>query len=551
MKMLNWIIEKARTQGADQEKAHQHLSKSAKENFRNIMRGYDAFVQHMEKVSDPSILIGTAKDSLSNNVLVRIPTNAIHRNLLITGATGSGKTSFATSIFCQAVGQNYPIAVADFKSGFFGIALRWAAANAYRLNSARRQQFIQSLAVVNPFGEELVPLNVCKVIPGSTPETQAYDVCLALSRLFSGDVGFQMQNILHHLLLLLTEARLTLVEAPFIMRDELLRDILAKRSINPSVKEFFLRDYPSVPSASKLALLTRIQNLLLAENIKLMLGADDLIDITAILDKGHPLFMFLGKGPGIPEEQMDLVASLTLQLLFQATFNTESGKRRPYQIILDEFFHVLDAPALEKRFETALSTVRAFGLSIALVMHNFAQISPNLRDSILNNCDYMAIFRTHSHNAQYFGDFLPELDPEIVAEALNKTGSAPSRHEIAAQLINRLQQLPNRQCYFYDKQKPYKAVLVHVPDIPTPERALGISEKALDDFIRKERVFLGGYAVPREELRRQIEARRARREALIRPPAVQLSSEPPCGGDSARISGAKAADGRRRKPKLG
>jgi hypothetical protein len=248
---------------------------------------------------------------------------------------------------------------------------------------------------------------------------------------------------------------------------------------------------------------------------------------------------------------MDLVASLTLQLLFQATFNTESGKRRPYQIILDEFFHVLDAPALEKRFETALSTVRAFGLSIALVMHNFAQISPNLRDSILNNCDYMAIFRTHSHNAQYFGDFFPELDPEIVAEALNKTGSAPSRHEIAAQLINRLQQLPNRQCYFYDKQKPYKAVLVRVPDIPTPERALGISEKALDDFIRKERVFLGGYAVPREELRRQIETRRARLEALIRPPAVQLSSEPPWGGDSARSSGAKAADGRRRKPKLG
>jgi hypothetical protein len=297
MKMLNWIIEKARTQGADQVKAHQHLSKSAKENFRNIMRGYDAFVQHMEKVSDPSILIGTAKDSLSNNVLVRIPTNAIHRNLLITGATGSGKTSFATSIFCQAVGQNYPIAVADFKSGFFGIALRWAAANGYRLNSARRQQFIQSLAVVNPFGEELVPLNVCKVIPGSTPETQAYDVCLALSRLFSGDVGFQMQNILHHLLLLLTEARLTLVEAPFIMRDQLLRDILVKRSTNPSVKEFFLRDFSSVPSASKLALLTRIQNLLLAKNIKLMLGADDLIDITAILDKGHPLFMFLGKGP--------------------------------------------------------------------------------------------------------------------------------------------------------------------------------------------------------------------------------------------------------------
>ena len=80
-------------------------------------------------------------------------------------------------------------------------------------------------------------------------------------------------------------------------------------------------------------------------------------------------------------------------------------------------------------------------------MHNFSQISGSLRETILGNCDVMALFRTHARNAQYFGDFLPELDPEIVEQALRKTGKPPHRMEVRSQLTARLQQLPNRHCY--------------------------------------------------------------------------------------------------------
>jgi hypothetical protein len=340
------------------------------------------------------------------------------------------------------------------------------------------------------------------------------------------------------------------------MQDDLLRDILVNRSTIPAVKDFFLRAYPSVPSSSKLALFTRIQNLLLAENIRLMLGADDMIDLKGVLDRGEPLFMFLGKGPGVPEEQVEVLASLILQLLFQAAFNTKSGKRRPYQLILDEFFHLLDAPALEKRFETALTTLRSFGVMLSLVMHNFSQTSGSLRESILNNCDFMAIFRTHSRNAQFFGDFLPELDPEIVRETVRKTGRPPAKHEVRAQLTSRLQQLPNRHCYFYDKQRPYRALLLRVPDIQTPEESLGISENALGDFIRRERIYLGGYALPKEKLRRQIERRKERIKLLTRFLPVRFDPEPePAKTDA--MAGTDAGPGenisakKRRKPKLG
>jgi hypothetical protein len=311
--MTDWLVEMLRGRQSDRAKARQYLAESADASYRATMKDFDSFVPFMRQVRDPSILIGTAKDSTKNDIAVRIAIDEINRNWLVTGSTGSGKSSFVTSIFKGLLGLGYPVGIVDCKANFFDDTLRWAAAIAYRKDPARRAEFIRSLAVINPFGDALVPLNVCKLLPGSTPETRAYDVCLALSRLFLSDMGIQMANIMRHLCVLLVEADLTLVEAPLVMQDDLLRNVLLNRTPNEAVKDFFLRSYPSIPSNSKLALLTRLQNLLLAENIRLMLGADNLIDFKSILDLGHPLFVFLGKGPGVPEEEVDILASLDLR----------------------------------------------------------------------------------------------------------------------------------------------------------------------------------------------------------------------------------------------
>jgi hypothetical protein len=213
---------------------------------------------------------------------------------------------------------------------------------------------------------------------------------------------------------------------------------------------------------------------------------------------------------------------------------------------------LLDAPALEKRFETALTTLRSFGVMLSLVMHNFSQISGGLRESILNNCDYTAVFRTHSRNAQFFGDFLPELDPEIVGATLRKTGRPPAKHEVRAQLLSRLQQLPDRHCYFYDKQKPYRALLVRVPDVPSPEEILGISANALDDFMRQEGVFLGGYALPKSELQSQIERRQRRLKEMTRLPPVHLHAVPEINASAGvNVEPGENLSTKRKKPKIG
>lgn len=545
--MLERLIEVVRGRTADQAKAHAYLAEHAAASFREMLADYDAFVPHVSRVEEPALLLGAAKDSSGAEIPVRLPWEDVSCHWLVQGGTGTGKTTLVTWLVASALREGQGVGVLDCKSGFFDAAILWAGAIAYRAKPERREAFVKRLAIVNPFGEALVPLNVCKPLPGAAAETQAYEVALALSRLFDSSMGFQMENILRHLVLLLMESELTLAEAPAVLEDEVLRGVLAARSHNTALKEFFLGTYQGVPASSKDAISARLQALLLPENLRLMLGADDLVDLKGILDRGDPLFLFLGKGPGVPEEQAEVIGSLLLQLLFQAAY-AGGSRKRPYQLVCDEFFHLLDAPALAKRFETALTTLRSFGVMLSLVMHNFSQVPGSLRETLLANCDLMALFRTSARNAQFFGEFLPELDPESALQALRRSGRPPGRFEAKSHQIERLQRLPNRHCYWYDRRRPYRALLLRVPDVPAPHEAAGISSKTLEEFIEAHGIRRGSVALPKEVLRRQIEARRARLRELLRPP-IDLSArqeERPASAGSP--TGAKE---RERRPRLG
>jgi hypothetical protein len=254
--------------------------------------------------------------------------------------------------------------------------------------------------------------------------------------------------------------------------------------------------------------------------------------------------VFLGKGSGVPEEQVEVIGSLFLQLFFQAAF-AKGKARRPYQMICDEFFHLLDAPGLEKRFETGLTTLRSFNVTLSLVMHQFAQVPGTLRETILGNCDVIGTFKTSSRNAQFFGEFLPESDPEILSESLRKTGKPPAKYEMKGQLAERLQRLPNRTLYWYDRRRPYRAVLVRARDLPPPHDAAGLGEEALERFIDEAGIRLGGAGLSKAALQRQADVRRERLAEFLRSvirPVADPGLAPPSAPDGLRRNG---------KPRLG
>lgn len=167
---------------------------------------------------------------------------------------------------------------------------------------------------------------------------------------------------------------------------------------------------------------------------------------------------------------------------------------------------------------------------------------------MLGNCDVIAVFRTSSRNAQFFGEFLPDIDPGLVTDSLRRTGKTPTRQETRTLLTESLQRLPNRQCYWYDRRRPYRAVRLRVPHLPQPHEAIGISAAALEAFIDAEGLRLGGVAVSKATLRHQIEARRARLQQLMQPPVPERRTPAvETSPDAIR----KPKPGSTRKPRLG
>lgn len=189
--------------------------------------------------------------------------------------------------------------------------------------------------------------------------------------------------------------------------------------------------------------------------------------------------------------------------------------------MLDEFFHLLEAPGLARRFETAITTVRSFGLSLMLVHHNLAQLPPSLREIMLGNCDLVALFRTSGRNAHFFGDFLPDVDLELLAQARSQgRPNSLVRSEIRRHQLELLQRLPSRTCFWYDRRKAHRAIRLRVPELATPHEFAGLSEEALDRIVREEGWDQGVAGQPKGVLRAQIEARKRRLYDLLHPPVT-------------------------------
>src|SRR5437762_7765208 len=129
--LLECLIEILRKPGLDRTEAQKYLAYQANETFRETVSEYDTFVSHMQDAREPALSIGTAKDSLGNDVPVRLELKDAACHWLIQGGTGTGKTSFATHILAEMLSQARPVAVVDCKSGFFDSAILWAGATAY------------------------------------------------------------------------------------------------------------------------------------------------------------------------------------------------------------------------------------------------------------------------------------------------------------------------------------------------------------------------------------------------------------------------------------
>jgi hypothetical protein len=534
--MLERVVEVMRGRHADRDRARAHLRDKSSASYASEETSATG------NQGAPGIPLGTTRTSSGANVPVEAPVDECG-HWLVQGATGSGKSRLVSHVRIQRLARRHGTGVIDCKGELYEADRRWLGVIAATLPVDEQREFVRSLAVLNPFGSDaLPPVNPCLLPTGTTElDVHAYETATRFAGLIEGGLSFQGENAMRHLIMLLGEHRLSLLEAPLVLKDEFVRGMLAHGSKHEAVREYFLRTYPELPAVSKEALITRVESLTLSENMRLMLGADAVIDFKTILDYGLPLSMHLGKGPSVPEEQAEVLGSLFFGLIMQAVY-AAGPRRRSYQLLVDEFANLLGHPALSRRFRTALTTFRSYKVHLGLVMHNFAQTDAALRETLLTNADCIALFRTSSRNADFFGDFIDTRDTAMLGDPWASFASSRTRRAL---VMERLQRLPTRYAWWYDRRKAHRAVLLRVADVPEPHQALGWTETQLDDFIREHGVDRGGFALPRSVLRAQIEERTRRLRELLHPPirVMPARTQEHVSADSRNV--------RKRRPALG
>ncbi len=515
---VRWLLEHCRNREMDREEA----LRRAHASVMPLPTEHESWLSGARQM-DEGLFLGTASSS-EGDVVIRLPWGGEFAHWLIQGTTGSGKTVWSTDLLVQLIVRGRGAGCAAGKGDQYQQLLWHLAARAYGMARAERENFRKRIVLVDPFGTHLAPLNLLATHAGVSPETVAYEVALVIAESMEGGLSVHIESLLRHLLLLLIEAKLTLVESVEVLEDVTLRAILVRQSKNPVVKRFFSSE--NVPEVSRRALVGRLQAILLSESVRLSFGADACIDLRGVLDRGDPLLVNLGPGPGVPEELRHLFAGLVLQHLYQAVFSRGTRRPRGYLFSFDEFHHFAAEGPLARRLGTILASARAFGFFLMLSHHAFAQIPPNLREMILSNSDITALFRTSGRNAEHLGDFLPRIGQD-------------GRDETRRDQFEELQRLPDRDLYWYDRRKRHRAIRIRVQDLHEPQEVAGISTGKLEDFMREEGFDRGGVTVSRTELHRQIEARQRHIDELRRPPVTV--SRPPEGPPRAkRAKGGRA-----------
>lgn len=513
--MLNDLLLRLRNVHHDRNRARRYERLRSKAALAEALQDADELVGHLDRLPQVGFPLGEASTPVGR-VVMRLLPEATLTSWLVMGSSGSGKTTVVKALYRWGLANGLIEDIVDCKGDLYRPALREVAAFAKTLPAELRERCVKDLLVIKLTGDTVVPKNPCCLGPGTTAETMAYDVTLAFSR-YSAAVGsplsVHMESALRHGLLLACEAKLSPLEIPLLLHHEALRTALVLRSANPLVQEYFLGIFPTLPSGSAPALAARLHAAFMHDDVRLPLGADGNVDLRDMILSGRRMVVSFEKG-GAPEAVVDLYGSLFIQDLCRSIFAAQ-GKGTPRLIFFDEFFHLLEAPAVAARFCTLLSSSRSFGVHPGFVMHQFAQTGREVREALLANVGIALLFRTSEANAAHLGDFLPATDPVLVERALRRGEPPPSRAATRAFLMERLQRQENRVAYLWDRRQPYNSVRVRIHDYREPHDVLVISSEALDEFVETSGISRGGYAVSGDLVRRQIAERQERLLALV------------------------------------
>lgn len=227
--------------------------------------------------------------------------------------------------------------------------------------------------------------------------------------------GVRMEHILRNTLLaLLDQPRALMPDILRMLDDKTFRARAIRNIENEQVREFWTKEFPSLPARSAADAIAPIQNKIGAflsdPRLRRFVCTEGRgLRMRELMDEGRVLLVNLAKGR-LGEGSASVLGAMLVTSIGLAALtrvDLDPPKRRPFFLYLDEFQNVTTLAMAEM-----LSEVRKYGVGLVMAHQYLAQLDPRIRAAVLGNAGTLLCFRVGAEDAQMLArQFEPVFTP--------------------------------------------------------------------------------------------------------------------------------------------
>ena len=266
-------------------------------------------------------------------------------------------------------------------------------------------------------------------------------------KLWSDAWGVKLEHILRYAILtLLDQPTATIADIPKILLDRAYRRQAITNVKNPSVKDFWEKEFTNFNKYDLLPALNKIGGMLAHPAIKrVLIENKDEVSLRKAMDEKKIILVNLSKGH-LGEDIAHILGALLISSISSAAFSRvdiEEKNRVPYMVYMDEF-HNFTTLSLVNMF----SELRKFKVGMTLAHQYMDQLDEEIRRAILGNAGTIISFRVGTEDAQFMSlEMFPTFDME---DFIN----LPNRHIYLKLMIDGAPSRPFSATTIPPKQSP-------------------------------------------------------------------------------------------------
>lgn len=319
------------------------------------------------------------------------------RHVALLGKTGQGKTTLLHHLAVADIRAGHGIALIDPHGDLFEALLtelprqRTNDIVLFDATDIAHPPAFNPLACPNPAHRPLV----------------ASAVLSAFKKLFREFWGPRMEYVFRHALLAVLETpQPTLMSLLRLLSDGAFRQVVISQVADPVVREFWLREFASLPVRLQAETVAPIQNKVgafvsspILRNIVNQTG--NRIDLRQVMDDGRVMLVNLSKGK-LGEDASALLGALLvsqLQLAAMSRADVPEARRRDFFVYVDEFQNFAT-----DSFAATLAEARKYRLGLTVANQYLAQLDEATLHAVFGNVGTLVSFQVGAKDAELLAE---------------------------------------------------------------------------------------------------------------------------------------------------